>query len=146
MRAYLLIKYIRVLLFISGLLICASLLFSSNQSRTICSPSEETSVIEYDSNFQDNHLYPPPWFSSRATIYDYFMRKDRLKVMLDEEAIRRKHKIIIKDGFSKPQRTHVAGNRTYLIVEYTQVFGKNKFCGKTREIIFGQQCPYRNCE
>jgi hypothetical protein len=145
MRAYFFIKYVRALLLLLALLICVWFFLSSDLFQKIRFQSKESMAIGYG-DFQDTHIYPPPWFSSNATIYDYFKRKDRLKSVVDLEAIRRKHKMVIKNGFLNRERQSTIENRTFVIVEFTQVFKAPKFCGKTREIIFGKQCPYHNCE
>lgn len=99
-------------------------------------------MIVYNDNFLDNRLYPPPWYISNWTINDYFIRKDNLKKIEDQYAIDKKQKIVIEHGLLKSKQRK---NRNYVILEYTTVFNRPKFCGKSQEYIFGKQCPYRNC-
>ena len=146
MRAYFFLKCVRAPLLLLALLLCIWFFSSLDLFETIYFQSNDSVAIKYYGDFQDTHIYPPPWFSSNATISDYFTRKDRLQAAADLEAIRRKHKMIIKNGFLSRERQPTTENRTFLIVEFTQVFQAPKFCGKTRAIIFGKECPYRNCE
>lgn len=95
-------------------------------------------IEDYD-QIEDNHIYPPPWYVSNWTINDYLKRKDRFKTMEEQDAIDNHQKIFLDYDPPKQQKS------TYLILEYTKVIGRPKFCGKTDDFIFGKQCPYRNC-
>jgi hypothetical protein len=126
-RIYLFILAVGVLV----LWIIPSIIFQLNR--------EKDDIIEYYEHFLDNHVYPPPWYISNWTIDDYFIRKDNFKNIDDQYAIDKKQKIIIKNGLSNEKKLN------YTILEYTTVFNKPKFCGKTQDFIFGKQCPYQNC-
>ncbi len=95
-------------------------------------------LVDYEDIF-DNHIYPPPWYLSNWTINDYFIRKDKYKILEDQEAIDKKQKVSIEYNFQNQKKSN------YIILEYTTVFNQPKFCGKTQDFIFGKQCPYQNC-
>ncbi|CAF1584169.1 unnamed protein product, partial [Adineta ricciae] len=99
-------------------------------------------VIGYDKNYLDNRIYPPPWCMFNWTVGDYFVRKDALKKLEDQDAIDKKQKIVLDNGFSNWKKHNQSD---YLILEYTTVFNQPKFCGKTPTFIFGKHCPYQNC-
>jgi len=94
--------------------------------------------VDYE-DILDNHIYPPPWYLSNWTINDYFIRKDKYKIIEDQEAIDKKQKVSIESNFQNQKKSN------YIILEYTTVFNQPKFCGKTQDFIFGKQCPYQNC-
>jgi hypothetical protein len=68
----------------------------------------------------------------------YFRKKDQLKIDDDAEAVEKNYKTILP--LSKDRKTL----NSYLILEYTKIFGQPKFCSSTNEKIFGQFCPYKN--
>ena len=92
--------------------------------------------------YYDNHIYPPPWYRSNWTINDYFIRKENLKKLEDQYAINKNQKIVIQQAFLNPKKEDKSN---YIIMEYTTVFDRPKFCGKTQDFIFGKQCPFQNC-
>ncbi len=98
-------------------------------------------LMEYE-NYFDNHVYPPPWYISNWTINDYFIRKDHFKKIEDQHAIDKNQKIFIDDADRHRKK---GKNSNYIILEYTTVFNRPKFCGKTQDSIFGKKCPYQNC-
>ena len=106
-----------------------SSLFHSNKTNL-------NEIIDYQ-DILDNHLYPPPSYWSNWTINDYFIRKDKYKIIEDQDAVEKKEKISIENLSQKKSN--------YIILEYTNVFSRPKFCGKTQEFIFGKNCPYQNC-
>ncbi|CAF1103080.1 unnamed protein product [Adineta steineri] len=99
---------------------------------------KEDDLMKYYETFSDDHIYPPPWYMSNWTITDYFIRKENFKKLEDQDAIDKQQKIIIEDR-NKFKKLN------YTILEYTTVFDRPKFCGKTQDFIFGKQCPYKNC-
>jgi hypothetical protein len=99
-------------------------------------------IILYYNNFVDNHIYPPPWYISNWTMNDYFIRKDYFKNIEDQYAIDKKQKTMIEYDLLNRNKQKKSN---YIILEYTNVFGQPKFCGKTQDFIFGKQCPYQNC-
>lgn len=144
MRGRYLTKLVRTLLLCLTLLTCLFWFIRSDLFESFDLQTKDFDLTEYYTNFQDNHVYPPPWFSSNWTIIDYFKRKDRMKVIDDQKVGSKKHKIIIKNGFLNEKSKNP--DSSYLIVEFTTVFKEPKFCGKTQEFIFGKQCPYHNCK
>ena len=99
-------------------------------------------IIEYYDQFLDNHIYPPPWYISNWTFNDYFIRKDNFKYLDDQCSMKKNEKIILKNDFLNLKKEN---KLNYIILEYTTVFNKPKFCGKTDDFIFGKQCSYQNC-
>ncbi len=79
---------------------------------------------------------------SNWTINDYFIRKENFKIIEDQEAIKKKQKILIEYDFLNEKKETKSN---YIILEYTTVFNQPKFCEKTQDFIFGKQCPYQNC-
>lgn len=102
-------------------------------------PTISLQTQDHDVVVKDNHIYPPPWFVSNWTLNDYFQRKDRFKQIEDQYAIDHQEKFVLE--YESP----VEKKSDYLILEYTPVFRRPKFCDKTNEFIFGKQCPYQNC-
>ncbi len=117
---------------ISSLWLIQTIVFNFNK--------QEIDIMIYYENFVDDHIYPPPWYMSNWTINDYFIRKEHFKKIEDQYAISQEQKIVIKDDFQKRKK-----ESNYLILEYTKVLSKPRFCGKTEDFIFGKQCPYKNC-
>jgi hypothetical protein len=68
----------------------------------------------------------------------YFRKKDQLKIDDDAEAVENNYKTVL------PLMKDRTTSESYLILEYTKVFGRPKFCSSTDEKIFGQFCPYKN--
>ena len=108
---------------------------------SIISPSKSNSIntIEDYEQIEDNHIYPPPWYVSNWTINDYFERKEQFKGIEDQYAIDNQQKVFVDYDPPKQKKSN------YLILEYTKVISRPKFCGKTDDFIFGKHCPYRNC-
>ncbi|CAF0761017.1 unnamed protein product [Rotaria sordida] len=89
-----------------------------------------------------NVIYPIDILNNNnsVNINYYFLEKDKLKFIDDTHAVNKKQKIILP--LIKDQST----SKSYLILEYTHVFGQPRFCSHTNEQIFGKTCPYTNCE
>lgn len=90
-----------------------------------------------------NHvLYPTDPLNSNhplnASIRYHFSKKDDLKVRDDADAVQKKQKTIV------PFDRHTRASESYLVLEYTRVFGQPRFCSLTNEQIFGQSCPFTN--
>ena len=73
-----------------------------------------------------------------TSINYYFLKKDELKRIDDTNAVYRNQKIIL------PLVKNSSTSNSYLILEFTNVFGRPRFCSHTREQIFGKNCPYTN--
>lgn len=90
-----------------------------------------------------NVLYPTdilkPNNHINLSINDYFTKKDQLKNLDDTDATKKQFKIVLP--LNKEQNNQ---SKSYLILEYTKVFSKPKFCSTTNEEIFGKFCPYTN--
>ena len=81
-------------------------------------------------------LYPTD--PSNASIRYYFSKKNDIKVRDDADAVKKKQKTIVP--FERPR----SASKSYLILEYTRVFGQPRFCSSTDAQIFGQSCPFTN--
>ena len=68
----------------------------------------------------------------------YFLKKDQFKTVDDIKSVKKKQKIILP--LDKGQRY----SNSYLILEFTNVFRRPRFCSHSREQIFGSKCPYYN--
>ena len=73
-----------------------------------------------------------------TSICYYLWKKDQLKANDDLQSMNKKQKTILASAFNQSSRD------SYLILEFTPVFGKPRFCSATREQIFGEKCPYQN--
>lgn len=103
-------------------------------------PSDDANETILDFSFADV-VYPIDLFSGKQfnrTIEYYFDRKDQLKKLEDEISIERKHKILI------PFHPRKQPAKSYLILEFTHVFFRPRFCSHRKEEIFGKTCPYTN--
>lgn len=83
-------------------------------------------------------IYPTDIINKESSIKDYFMNKDQLKSKDDIQAMEKHLKIVMPLDIDRSQA------KSYVILEYTKVFGKPKFCSLTNEKIFGSFCPYTN--
>jgi hypothetical protein len=72
------------------------------------------------------------------SILYYFQRKEQFKAIDDAKSIDRKEKIIL------PLMTNISSSNSYLILEFTKVFFRPRFCSHTKEEIFGVTCPFTN--
>jgi len=75
--------------------------------------------------------------NQNKNILYYFTKKDQLKSIDDTKSIDRKQKVILPLINNK-------SSESYLILEYTHVFGHPRFCSHSKEEIFGKTCPYTN--
>ncbi|CAF0958584.1 unnamed protein product [Rotaria sordida] len=75
-----------------------------------------------------------------TSILYYFARKEEQKLIDDEKSNNKKYKTIL------PLINNKSLSESYLILEFTHVFGKPRFCSHSKEDIFGNTCPYTNCE
>lgn len=86
-------------------------------------------------------IYPINPFQNKVfnrTIEYYFDRKDQMKKLDDDKSIERKQKVIIPFF---PRKTP---SKSYLILEFTHVFFRPRFCSHRKEDIFGRTCPFTN--
>ena len=97
-------------------------------------PDEEQLVESTDISV----IYPTDFLNKTTDIKDYFIKKDQLKIDDDRQATKKNFKTVLPLNRDRQQ------SKTYVILEYTKVFGKPKFCSLTNEQIFGQFCPYTN--
>lgn len=101
----------------------------------------KTSMVSRFSNAESveiNVIYPTDIVNKKTSIKDYFTNKDRLKITDDIQAMEKNFKTVIPLDIDRSQ------SRSYVILEYTKVFGRPKFCSLTNEEIFGRFCPYTN--
>ncbi|CAF0840676.1 unnamed protein product [Didymodactylos carnosus] len=92
-----------------------------------------------DNYFISPTIYPLP--GQNLNILNYFLRKDSMKQVEDNESMAKKKKVILYNQFESIPRQ----NKNYLIVAYTDVLGQPRFCSTSDKTIFGEQCPYSNC-
>ncbi|UJR28243.1 hypothetical protein I4U23_009493 [Adineta vaga] len=88
-------------------------------------------------------MYPTDVLNTKTintSINYYFSKKDELKFIDDANAANKQQKIVL------PLIENNKTLRTHLILEYTNVFDKPRFCSHTNEQIFGKTCPYTNCK
>ena len=101
-------------------------------------PSE---ILKFDENLSSDVIYPIEIFdennSNKSILYS-FIKKDQLKAIDDARSIKNKHKIIL------PLEHNKSSSNSYLILEFTHVFGRPRFCTNTKEEIFGKTCPFKN--
>lgn len=98
-------------------------------------PSEKFEILFTDV------IYPIDVFNENirnTSILYYFERKDQLKTIDDMKAINRKQKVIL------PLINNKSLSKSYLILEYTPVFGRPRFCSNSKNEIFGKTCPFTN--
>jgi hypothetical protein len=124
-----LLGFIFILIFLSlTQMNLSSYVFSSNQ---------------FDDNFEilfTDVIYPIDVLNQNnenKSILYYFTKKDQLKAIDDYKSIDRKQKVILPLINNKLAES-------YLILEYTHVFGHPRFCSHSKEEIFGKTCPYTN--
>jgi hypothetical protein len=124
-----LLGFIFILIFLSlTQMNLSSYVFSSNQ---------------FDDNFEilfTDVIYPIDVLNQNnenKSILYYFTKKDQLKAIDDYKSIDRKQKVILPLINNKL-------SESYLILEYTHVFGHPRFCSHSKEEIFGKTCPYTN--
>jgi hypothetical protein len=97
-----------------------------------------------DENFEISFtdvIYPIDIFNEKnlnQSILYYFQRKDQLKAVDDAKSIDRKEKVIL------PLINNISSSNSYLILEFTKVFFRPRFCSHTKEEIFGETCPFTN--
>lgn len=92
-------------------------------------------------SFDINMIYPinKSNNSFSASINLYFSKKDEIKMLQDVDAANKKQKVVL------PLRNRTQHESdSYLILEFTNVFGQPRFCSHTNEQIFGKACPYTN--
>jgi hypothetical protein len=89
-----------------------------------------TDVI-YPIDFSSKEIY-------NTSILYYLSRKNQLKSTDDDESINKKQKVIL------PLTNSESSSNSYLILEFTRVFKRPRFCSATKEQIFGTKCPYTN--
>lgn len=73
-----------------------------------------------------------------TSILYYFSKKEDLKTLDDARSIHQQEKVIL------PMINNKLASESYLILEFTQVFGHPRFCSHSSEEIFGKMCPYKN--
>ena len=91
--------------------------------------------------FDMNVIYPIDIFNNEkvnTSINYYFFRKDEMKIIENANAAIKKQKVIL------PLVKNQSLLNSYLILEFTNVFGQPRFCSHTNEQIFGTICPYTN--
>lgn len=106
-----------------------------NMTSGVLPHSDEEKLAEF---VKINAIYPTNFANKTTNIKDYFIKKDQLKINDDAEAMKRNFKIVL------PWNNDQHQSKSYIILEYTNVFGKPKFCSLTNEEIFGRFCPYTN--
>ncbi|CAF0756409.1 unnamed protein product [Adineta steineri] len=101
--------------------------------------NQEQQLVIFDLNV----MYPIDVINNHivnTSITYHLTKKNELKLIDDAKAVNKKHKIIL------PLIKHENDLNSHLIVGYTNVFSKPKFCSSTNEEIFGKTCPYTNCK
>ena len=73
-----------------------------------------------------------------TSIFYYLRKKDQLKANDDIQSMNKKQKTILASALNQPPKD------SYLILEFTPVFGKPRFCSAKKAEIFGKKCPYTN--
>lgn len=127
-----------------GFLILSSfILFTEINLTSIILPYINEEQQQQQIEFSDKNVIYPLDISKNnykinRNINYYFKKKDQLKLIDDKDAEKKNYKIVLPLIKSKIQ------SKSYLILEYTKVFSKPKFCSSTNEEIFGKFCPYKN--
>ncbi|CAF3334161.1 unnamed protein product [Rotaria socialis] len=104
------------------------------------------SSIEHNDNVEFSFIdviYPIDVLNPKdlnKSISYYFARKEELKLIDDAKAIDRKEKVVL------PLTNNKFPSKSYLILEFTHVFQRPRFCSHSKEQIFGKTCPYKNCD
>jgi len=93
--------------------------------------------------FDTNVIYPIDVLNNNnnqinTNISYYFSKKDEFKIIDDANAVNEKLKFVL------PLIKDESISKSYLILEFTKIFGQPKFCSLTNEQIFGKLCPYKN--
>jgi len=91
--------------------------------------------------FDTNVIYPIDVLNNNqinTSIDYYFLKKDQLKIIDDADAANKNFKIVL------PLIKDQSLSESYLILEFTKIFRRPKFCSSTNEQIFGKFCPYTN--
>ncbi|CAF1458802.1 unnamed protein product [Didymodactylos carnosus] len=83
-------------------------------------------------------IYPSP-YDDKTTLIRYFEKTQQLIIDEEKVSIAKNHKIVIANSRSIP-------DSRFLLLEYTKIFGQEKFCSKSSLDIFSKQCPYQNCD
>jgi hypothetical protein len=121
------------------LFILSLLIFTQINLTSILPFSMQNQQIE---SFDTNVIYPIDVFNENhqidTSITYYFSKKDELKLIDDANAVKKGLKTVLP--LIKSYRLW----NSYLILEYTNIFGQPKFCSSTNEEIFGKFCPYTN--
>jgi hypothetical protein len=91
---------------------------------------------DFEISFTDV-IYPIDITQNQSILY-YFQRKDQLKAIEDAKSIERKDKVVL------PLTNNLSSSNSYLILEFTNVFFRPRFCSHTKEEIFGATCPFTN--
>jgi hypothetical protein len=91
--------------------------------------------------FDMNVIYPIDIFNKNIniSINSYFLKKEEIKIIDDANAADKKQKIILP-----LIKNQTIPSNSYLILEFTNVFKRPRFCSHTNEQIFGSTCPYKN--
>jgi hypothetical protein len=97
-----------------------------------------TSSIINDEFDYSTVIYPSPFDINHTNFFIYLNKKDHLSINEDQQSLLKHHKILEND------LRELNKNENYLLIEYTNVFGYQKFCKKNSSEIFGDQCPYKN--
>ena len=87
-------------------------------------------------------IYPVDVINNKevnTSIKYYLSKKDELKFIDDANTANRQQKIVLPLVENKKNRSSV-----HLILEYTNVFDRPKFCSHKDVDIFGRTCPYTN--
>lgn len=91
--------------------------------------------------FLNDVLYPTHFHDENTvnrSILFYFSRKDELKTADDRQSMAHRQKMVFIENSTNETK------KTFLIHEFTPVFGVARFCSTHRDEIFGPSCPYRN--
>ncbi|CAF1057626.1 unnamed protein product [Adineta ricciae] len=91
-----------------------------------------------------NVIYPVDVINKidvNTSISYYLSKKDELKFIDDANTANRQQKIVLPLIENKENMSSV-----HLVLEYTNVFSRPKFCSHKDEDIFGRMCPYTNCK
>lgn len=86
-------------------------------------------------------IYPVKFHDEKGyntSIFYYLRKKDQLKAKDDLQSMNKKQKTILPSALNQPSRD------SYLILEFTPVFDKPRFCSAKKAEIFGKKCPYTN--
>ena len=109
--------------------------------RNFRSPLSSDAELDFLELLNSTVIYPVNGLnrhSVNTSISYHFTRKDQLRAVDDARAMNSKQKVVLPWADSR------RSTDSYLIVEYTKVFLKPRFCSHTNAQIFGETCPYTN--